>query len=111
MSKVKHEHETEAEMAAMGFDEEEKDILRSYNREEWKSTPISDEKRTTINEAARTTLETVSKNHDVTVTISGSDLIGIQSKAFEQGISCKALIATVLHKYAKGELVERETGA
>ncbi len=111
MSDVKDEYETEAEMEAMGLDEEEKELLHSFNCGEWKSVPLTDEKRREYEEAARNTLDILSKHHDVTITISGRDLIGLQGKAFEQGIHYKTLITTVLHQYSTGKLVERNTGA
>lgn len=107
MSKVEHEYETEAAMEAMGLDEEEKDILRSYNRGEWRSVPLTDENRREYEETARNTLDILSKDHDVTITIPGKDLIGLQGKAFEQGIDYKTLISTVLHQYSTGKLVQR----
>ena len=104
------EYETEAEMEAMGLDEEEKELLRSYNRGEWKSVPLTDEKRREYEEAARNTLEILGKDHEITVKLSGRDLIGIRGKAFEQGVHYKELIAIVLHKYTTGKLVEPEAG-
>ncbi len=110
MSDVKDEYETETEMEAMGLDEEEKDILRSYNCDEWRSVAMTDAQRQKYREAARNTIEVLSKDHDVTITISGRDLIGLRGKAFEQGIDYKTLITTVLHQYSTGKLVERNTG-
>lgn len=110
MSEVEYEYETEAEMEAMGLDEEEKELLRSYNRGEWKSVPMTDGMRQEFEEAARNTLEILGKDHEITVKLSGRDLIGIRGKAFEQGVHYKALIAAVLHKYATGRLVEPEAG-
>ena len=108
MSDVKKdEYETEADMEAMGLDEEEKDLLRSYNRGEWQSVPLTDEMLENYKKAAGNTQEILSKHHEITVNISGRDLIGIRGKAFEQGVHYKALIAAVLHKYATGKLVDK----
>ena len=107
MSKTWGESETEAEMDAMGLDEEEKDLLRSYNRGEWQSAPMSDEELQQIKEAARNTLEILDQDHEITIRLPGRDLIGIRGMAFEQGVHYKALIAAVLHKYATGKLVEK----
>ena len=108
MCNAEQEYETEAEMEAMGLDGEEKDILRSFNRGEWQPVSLSDAQREGYMETARNTLAILSQDHDVTVTISGRDLIGLRGKAFEQGIHYKTLIATVLHKYSTGKLVERD---
>ena len=108
MSDVKKdEYETEADMEAMGLDEEEKDLLRSYNRGEWQSVPLTDEMLESYKKAAGNTQEILSKRHEITVNISGRDLIGIRGKAFEQGVHYKALIAAVLHKYATGKLGDK----
>ena len=108
MCNAKEEYETEAEMEAMGLDEEEKDILCSFNQGEWAPVSITDEQREEYRESARNTLAILSQDHDVTVTISGRDLISLRGKAFEQGIHYKTLIATVLHQYSTGKLVERD---
>lgn len=97
-------YETEAEMEAMGLDEEEKELLRSYNRGEWQSVSMSDKELQGVEEAARNTLEILDQDHEITIRLPGSDLIGIRGMAFEQGVHCKALIAAVLHKYATGKL-------
>ena len=107
MSKVEHEYETEAEMDAMGLDEEEKDLLRSCNAGEWQSVPLTDEMLESYKKAAINTREILSNDHEITVNISGRDLIGIRGKAIEQGVHYKALIAVVLHKYATGKLVDK----
>lgn len=108
MSDVKKdEYETEADMEEMNLDEEEKDLLSSYNRSEWQSVPLTDEMLESYKKAAENTQEILSKHHEITVNISGGDLIGIQGKAFEQGVHYKALIAAVLHKYATGKLVDK----
>ena len=111
MSDVKDKYETESEMEAMGLDEEEKDLLRSYNSGQWRSVAITDAQHQGYTEVARNTLDILSNDHDVTITISGRDLIGLRGKAFEQGIHYKTLITTVLHQYSTGKLVERNTGA
>jgi len=109
MSDVKKDvYETEADMEVMGLNDEEKDLLRSYNRGEWQSVPMSDEELQQIKDAARNTLEILDQDHEITIRLPGRDLIGIRGKAFEQGIHYKALIAAVLHKYATGKLVDKE---
>lgn len=78
MSDVKKDvYETEADMEVMGLNDEEKDLLRSYNRGEWQSVPMSDEELQQIKEAARNTLEILDQDHEITIRLSGRDLIGI----------------------------------
>jgi predicted DNA binding CopG/RHH family protein len=50
---------------------------------------------------------TFKKDRRVNIRISSKDLEGIQTRALEEGIPYQTLIASVLHKYVSGRLVER----
>ncbi len=50
---------------------------------------------------------TLKKDRRVNIRISGKDLSAIQKHALDEGIPYQTLIASLLHKYVAGRLVER----
>ena len=55
-------------------------------------------------DAARATFV---KNRRVNIRLSAADLLDIQARAYEEGVPCQTLIASVLHKYVSGSLPEK----
>lgn len=53
---------------------------------------------------------TAVKDRRVNIRLSSIDLSDIQVKALEQGVPYQTLIASVLHKYVSGRLVEEPAG-
>ena len=47
------------------------------------------------------------ESHRVNVRLSAPDLMDIQARALEEGVPYQTLIASVLHKFVSGRLVER----
>lgn len=81
---------------------EELDILAAYERGEFKSIATKAE-LAKFKAAARAT---AIKDRRVNIRLSSGDLSDIQVKALEEGMPYQTLIASVLHKYATGRLVE-----
>jgi predicted DNA binding CopG/RHH family protein len=54
---------------------------------------------------------TAVKDRRVNIRLSSIDLSDIQVKALEEGVPYQTLIASVLHKYVSGRLVEKPAGA
>lgn len=81
---------------------EEKEIERSFARGEWKSVPI-----TVVRRYRRYFEEAVIKSKRINIRLSPMDLGGIQRRAIEEGIPYQTLIASVIHKFVTGRLVER----
>jgi predicted DNA binding CopG/RHH family protein len=81
----------------------EQEILASFERGEWK--PVRNQKGeiARLRAAAETTLL---KNRRVNIRISSQDLEGLQARAAEEGVPYQTLMASVLHKYVSGRLVE-----
>ena len=81
----------------------EQEILASFERGEWK--PIRNQKGeiARLRAAAEATLL---KNKRVNIRISSRDLEGLQAKAAEEGVPYQTLMASVLHKFVSGRLVE-----
>lgn len=84
---------------------EEKDILESVDSGDWRS--IRDKER----ESERYQLyarETFRKDRRVNIRLAGRDLEAIQKRAMNEGIPYQTLIASILHKYAAGRLVDKD---
>jgi predicted DNA binding CopG/RHH family protein len=83
----------------------EQEILASFERGEWK--PVRNQKGeiARLRAAAETTLL---KNKRVNIRISSRDLEGLQSRAAEEGVPYQTLMASVLHKFVSGRLVETQ---
>jgi predicted DNA binding CopG/RHH family protein len=87
------------------IDNEEKELLKSYDRAEWISTDNFQEQKKRYQRYARNTLL---KNKRINIRLSERDLINIKAKSLEEGIPYQSLISSVLHKYLTGRLVETE---
>ncbi|THI82984.1 MAG: hypothetical protein CAF41_015695 [Nitrospira sp. CG24A] len=83
----------------------EQEILASFDRGEWK--PVRNQKGeiARFQAAAKATLL---KNKRVNIRLSSRDLEGLQAKAAEEGVPYQTLMASVLHKFVSGRLVEAQ---
>jgi predicted DNA binding CopG/RHH family protein len=98
----------EAKEIKMKLTKDEKSILKSYEDGEWKSTKdlSSDSKKMKL--YAKNALR---KDKRVNIRISENDLVQLQRKAVQDGLPYQTLIASVLHKFINGRLVETEGNA
>ena len=80
---------------------DEKDLLGSVERGEWKSVSHFEKDKKSAMLAARATLK---KNKRVNIRISQSDLDYLQRRAYEEGIPYQTLMTSVLHRFAHGRL-------
>lgn len=81
----------------------EDDILASYESGEWQSvTNLDDE----IARYASSAAATLIKDRRINIRLSSRDLEDIQMRAAEEGMPYQTLIASIVHKYASGRLVE-----
>jgi predicted DNA binding CopG/RHH family protein len=86
------------------LDQEEKDLMESIEREEWRSVKnIKQEKEKAI-AAARNTLK---KDKRINLRLTQKDYRQIQIKAIEEGIPYQTLISSIVHKYLNGSLAPR----
>ena len=83
---------------------EEKEILESYEAEEWQSVENRKADMSKYQEYASATFK---KDKRVNIRISTKNLEALQKKALEEGIPYQTLISSVLHKYINGRLVEQ----
>jgi predicted DNA binding CopG/RHH family protein len=81
----------------------DEEILASFEHGEW--NPVRDQKRAIANLQASAEAALL-KNKRVNIRISARDLEGLQAKAAEEGVPYQTLMASVLHKFVSGRLVE-----
>ena len=93
-------------MKKPALDSQEKEILASYERDEWRPVKDSKTEIARLQQYARNTLQ---KNKRINIRLAERDLVGIQARAIEEGMPYQTLISSVLHKYLAGRLIERHT--
>ena len=85
------------------LDREEKELLRSVERGEWKTIPDFEREKERYRQIA---LNTLRKDKRINIRIAEKDLVLLQERAAEEGLPYQTLIASVLHKYVSGRLRE-----
>ena len=83
------------------LDDYEKDILASVDAGEWKSVRDFD-----LQKHQKIAKATFRKDSRVNIRLPKRDVVGIKVRAMEEGIPYQTLMASVLHKYVTGRLVE-----
>ena len=86
------------------LDHEEHKLLESFERDEWRLVPEQEAEIERYREYAGSILK---KAKRVNIRMSGKDLEALKIRALEEGIPYQTLMASVLHKYAEGRLVEK----
>lgn len=85
------------------LDAEEKKLLDSVERGEWKTVDNFEEEAAFAKEAAENFLR---KDQRITLRISSGDLDRLKQKAAYKGLQYQTFIASVLHEYAAGHFTE-----
>jgi predicted DNA binding CopG/RHH family protein len=85
----------------------EKDLLADYDAGALKSTSPTKADLAKFKAAATATFL---KDKRINIRLSSPDLMDIQARALEEGIPYQTFIASVLHKYASGRLLEKPSG-
>lgn len=83
------------------LDDEEKELLDSYEKNEWKSVKNLEHEKKIAKKVAANTLR---KDVRINIRLSSNDILSIKQKAAYEGIPYQTLIASILHKYAAGHL-------
>ncbi len=91
-------------MSGVELNPEEKELLESYERDEWRSVSDIESESGRYRKYADATFK---KDKRVNIRISQKDLMAIQKKALEEGIPYQTLISSILHKYISGRLAEK----
>ena len=82
----------------------ERELLTSVERGEWRSVKNVEKERARYRGYARAMFR---KDRRINIRLSTKDLETVQMLAIEEGIPYQTLIASILHKYVSGSLVER----
>ena len=85
---------------------DEKRLLDLFERGELKGSPRKATEIASLRRAAKATLQ---KNRRINIRLSELDLLGIQTRAAEEGLPYQTLISSILHKYVAGSLVEKRS--
>lgn len=88
------------------LDRDEAELLAAYERGELVSLATKEE-LSRLRAAARAT---GAKDRRVNLRLSSAELSDIQTRALQEGIPYQTLIASVVHKYVTGQLVDRRRG-
>ena len=84
---------------------EEKEILESYEKDEW----VSVSKPASIAKYKAAAKATFKKDKRVNIRISELDLELLQERALIEGLPYQTLMSSVLHKYVTGRFAEKNT--
>jgi predicted DNA binding CopG/RHH family protein len=84
-------------------DVDEAQLLASFDAGQWQPVELQAGENLRYKQMASNAL---AKNRRVNIRISAMDLEGMQARAAEEGLPYQTLIASVLHKYASGRLVD-----
>ena len=85
------------------LNQEEKELLESYEQDEW--TSVSNPSDTARYKAAAK--NTFKKDKRVNIRISELDLELLQERALIEGLPYQTLMSSVLHKYVTGRLTDK----
>lgn len=91
-------------MSRNKLDQEETELSASYEADEWQSVKDTAASAEKYRAYARATFR---KDRRVNIRITDKDLISLQKRAIEEGLPYQTLIASVLHKYVSGRLIEK----
>lgn len=92
------------EQAFEPLDQEEKALMESLERDEWRPVGDFKEQEAAAVQAARNTLK---KDKRINLRLTQKDYHQIQIKAIEEGIPYQTFISSLIHKYLNGALVTR----
>lgn len=87
----------------MNLDKEEKELLESYENDEWVTVKDVDKKKV---ESQRIARYTALKNRRINVRLSEKDLSNLKAKSLEEGLPYQTLVASIIHKYVAGKFKE-----
>jgi predicted DNA binding CopG/RHH family protein len=85
------------------LNKEEREILESYEKDEW----VSISKSTNIEKYKAAAKATFKKDKRVNIRISELDLELLQERALIEGLPYQTLMSSVLHKYVTGRFAEK----
>ncbi len=88
------------------LDKKEKEILNAFDAGKLRKSKGSGKEIECHKEYAQATFK---KDTRINIHLSSRDLRALQARALQEGIPYQTLVASVLHKYVAGKLVEKRT--
>ena len=82
---------------------EEKEIVKDFENGEWVPVANLPRRRKALMQFARDTLR---KDKRLNIRISERDLVELQRKAVREGLPYQTFVASIIHKFITGQLVE-----
>lgn len=82
---------------------EEKEILDSFEKEEWVPVTNLTKRKKELMAYARNTLR---KDKRLNIRISERDLLELQKKAVNEGLPYQTYVSSIIHKFINGNFVE-----
>jgi len=86
---------------------DEKEILDSIERGEWRTIPDVEKESHRYQQYARSTFR---KDKRINIRISEKDLIKLQRRAVKEGLPYQTFISSILHKFVSGQFMEKPSG-
>jgi predicted DNA binding CopG/RHH family protein len=87
----------------MKLTKEEKEILDSFEKDEWVPVTNLTKRKKELMAYARNTLR---KDKRLNIRISERDLLELQKKAVKEGLPYQTYVSSIIHKFINGNLVE-----
>ncbi len=82
---------------------EEKEILDSFEKDEWVPVTNLAKRKKELMACARNTLR---KDKRLNIRISERDLLELQKRAVNEGLPYQTYVSSIIHKFINGNLVE-----
>jgi predicted DNA binding CopG/RHH family protein len=86
------------------LDDYERELLESYENDEWESVK---DKEAEIKRYRQYAANNLKRDKKISIKITSKDLEDIQRKAISEGLNEETLIASIIHKYNTGKLIEK----
>jgi predicted DNA binding CopG/RHH family protein len=86
------------------LDDYERELLESYENDEWESVK---DKEAEIKRYRQYAASSLKKDKKISIRITSKDLEDIKMKAIAEGLNEEVLIASIIHKYNTGKLIEK----
>ena len=87
------------------LDKEEQFLIESLEKGDWKPVKNLESWKNSLSKAAA---NTSTKDQRMNIRISKNDLDSVKLKAMEEGLPYQTLIASIIHKYINGKLIEKQ---
>jgi predicted DNA binding CopG/RHH family protein len=89
-------------MSKVKLDQEEQEILASFEGGEFESD-LTEDRKSFLSQVAA---EASKKDKRINIRISTRDLTALQRRALEEGLPYQTLVSSILHKYVSGGLLD-----